>query len=70
LEIPTEKTKTLVFQGKEPTTSKTCRDKFISLGYPMSCQGDVDISNKITKYTKTMGIINKEFKPFLLQRPA
>jgi hypothetical protein len=38
----------------------------ISLSY----QGEVDISNKIAKYTKTLGVIDNVLKPSLAQRHA
>jgi len=33
-------------------------------------QGDADISSKVVKYIKTMGIINNMLKPSLVQRPT
>jgi hypothetical protein len=60
MEISTEKTKILAFQGKEPIPRKICIDnrmlervnKFTYLGCTMSYQGEVDTSNKTAKYTK------------------
>jgi len=55
--------------------SKICIDKrilktvnkFTYLNYTLSCQGEVDISNKTAKYTKTIGVINNVLKPSLVQ---
>jgi hypothetical protein len=66
MEMSTEKTKTLAFQRKEPIPGKGCIDnrilervnKFRYLDYALSYQGEVDVSTKTSKYTKTIGIIN------------
>jgi len=76
MEISTQMTKILAIQGKELISNKTYRDnrilekvnKFTYLGYTLSYEGEVDLSNRIEKYTKTMGVINNVFKASLVQR--
>jgi hypothetical protein len=68
MKISREKSKIMVFQGKEPVLSKIClkerTNSFTYLGYKLSFQGEVNLLQKITKYKKkTMGIINKVLKP-------
>jgi hypothetical protein len=66
MDISTEKSKVMVFCGKEPVPSKIFLNNkmiertndFTYLGYKLSFQGETDLPQKITKYTKTMGIIN------------
>jgi hypothetical protein len=41
---------------------------FTYLGYKLSFQGETDLLQKITKYTKTMGIINVVLKPTSVQK--
>ena len=41
---------------------------FSYLGYKLSFFDELDITHKICKYNKTMGIINKIMKPSLVQR--
>jgi hypothetical protein len=77
MEITTAQTGIVAFQVKEPIPNEVCTDnrilervnKFIYFSYSLSCQGEVDISNKISKYTKTMGVINI-LKPSLVQTHA
>jgi hypothetical protein len=71
MEMSTEKTKILVFQGKELMLSKVFIgniiqrvSKFTYLGYTLSC---VDTPNKAAKYTKTKEVINNILKPSLVQ---
>jgi len=76
MEISEEKLKVMAFWGKEPVLSKICLNNktiermtnFIYLGYKLSFQGEVDLLQKITKHTKTMGIINGILKPMLVQK--
>jgi hypothetical protein len=41
---------------------------FTYLGCKLSFQGEIDLLQEITKYTKTMGIINAVLKPTLVQK--
>jgi hypothetical protein len=76
VEISVKKLKVMAFWGKEPVPSKICLNNkmiqrtknFTYLGYKLSFQGEIDLSQKITKYTKTMGIINKVLKPTLVRK--
>jgi len=78
VEISVKKLKVMAFRGKEPVPSKVClnskmierTNSFTYLGYKLSFQGEVDLSQKITKCTKTMGIINEVLKPTLVQKHA
>jgi hypothetical protein len=64
VKVSTEKTKILACQGKEPMPSKICmynrmleRVNLLSyIGYTLLYQGEIDISNKTAKYTKTMRV--------------
>ena len=66
MEISTEKSKIMAFCGKDPVPSKICLDKKILervnqlsyLGYRFSFLEELDISDKIIKYNKSVGIIN------------
>jgi hypothetical protein len=66
----------MVFQGKEPVLSKIYlnnkmierTNNFTYLDYKLSFQGEVDLPQKITKCSKTMGIINTVLKPTLVQK--
>jgi hypothetical protein len=68
------KTKILAFRGKQPILSKILKDNRIlardnelsNLDYSLAYLGEVDISNKISKYTETMEIINIMLKPSLV----
>ncbi|KAJ4431469.1 hypothetical protein ANN_20067 [Periplaneta americana] len=76
MEINIEKSKIMSFCGKFPVPSKICLNNkiiervntFTYLGYTLSPYDEVDIAEKICKYNKTMGIINKIMKPSLVQR--
>jgi hypothetical protein len=75
-EISTEKTKIMAFCGTEPVPSKICLNtkifervnEFNCLGYKLSFVGELDLPGKISKYSKTMGIINNVLKPSLVQK--
>jgi len=43
-------------------------NNFTYFVYKLSFQGEVDLSKKITKYTKTMCIINEVLKQTLVQK--
>jgi hypothetical protein len=66
----------MVFRGKEAVASKIRSNNkmtertndFTNLGYKLSFQGETDLQQKITKYTKTMGVINAVLKPTLVQK--
>jgi hypothetical protein len=76
MEISTEKTKIMAFCGKEPVPSKICLNnkilervnEFKYLGYKSSFVGELDLPGKISKHSKTMGIINNILKPSVAQR--
>ncbi|KAJ4433821.1 hypothetical protein ANN_16133 [Periplaneta americana] len=76
MEISTDKTKIMAFCGKYPIQSKICLDNkilercnsFPYLGYNISIFEELDISQKINKYTRAMGIINSVMKPSLVQK--
>jgi hypothetical protein len=75
MEISTEKTK-IIFCGKEPVPSKICLNnkilervnEFNYLCYKLSFVGELNLPGKISKYSKTMGIINNVLKPSLVQK--
>jgi hypothetical protein len=76
MEICTEKTKIMAFCGKEPVPSNICLNnkilerlnEFNYLGYKLSFVGELDLPGKVSKYSKTMGIINTILKPSLEQK--
>jgi hypothetical protein len=43
-------------------------NEFNYLGYKLSFVGELDLPGTISKYSKTMGIINNVLKPSLVQR--
>jgi hypothetical protein len=43
-------------------------NEFNYLGYKLSFVGELDLPGKISKYYKTMGIINNVLKPSLVQK--
>jgi hypothetical protein len=59
-----------------PIPSKICLNnkilerinEFNYLGYKLSFMGELDLPGKISKYSKTMGIINNVLKPSLVQK--
>jgi hypothetical protein len=75
METSTEKIKIMPFCGKEPVPSKICLNNKILerlneinyLGYGLSLVGELDLAGKISKYSKTMSIINNVLKPSLVQ---
>ena len=76
MEISTEKTKIMAFCGKYPAPSKICvNNKLLErlniityLGYKLSFLENLDISEKILKFNKSMGVINRVLKPSLVQK--
>lgn len=76
MEISTNKTKIMAFLGKDPVPSKICINgeilervnEFKYLGYKLSFSIDSDVSEKIIKFNKSMGIINRIMKPSLVQK--
>jgi hypothetical protein len=66
----------MAFYGKEPVPSKLCLNnnilervnEFNYLGYKLSFVGELDLTGKISKYSKTMGMINNVLKPSLVQK--
>jgi hypothetical protein len=78
MEISTGKTKILAFHGKVPIPSKICiynrtperANKFPYVDYTLSHQGEAGVSNNITKYTKTMGVISNILKQYLVKGHA
>jgi hypothetical protein len=76
MEISIEKSKVMAFCGEEPVQSKMCLNNkmiertndFAYLDYKLSFQDETDLPQKITKCTKTMGIINVVLKASLVQK--
>ena len=76
MEISIDKTKIMAFCGKDPVPSKICINNqilervnvFKYLGFNLSFLEDLDISEKITRYNKSIGIINSVMKPSLVQK--
>jgi hypothetical protein len=76
MSISTEKTKIMAFLGKDPVRSKICiNNKTLEqmnilnyLGCTLSYEGEKDMPSKISKFVKTIGVINQVFKPFLVQQ--
>jgi hypothetical protein len=76
MEISTEKTKIMAFCGKEPVPNKICLNnkilervnEFNYLDYKLSVMGELLLPGKISKYYKTMDIINNVLKPSLVQK--
>jgi hypothetical protein len=70
MEISIQKTKVMTFGGKDPILSKIClnnkkgegTNNFIYLGYKLSFQGELDLQQKIKKYTKNYGYHKRGFK--------
>jgi hypothetical protein len=70
LTISTDKSKVIVFKGRDPTRSKMVINNkiieqvntFIYLGNLVSYEKEKDIDNKSTKFLKITGIINNTFK--------
>jgi hypothetical protein len=66
----------MAFLGKDPVGSKICInnktleqvDTFNYLGCTLSYEGEKDMPSKISKFLKTIGVINQIFKPSLLQQ--
>jgi hypothetical protein len=66
----------MAFCGKEPVPSKICLNnkilervnEFHYLGHKLSFMGELHLPGKISKYSKTMGIINNVLKPPLVQK--
>jgi hypothetical protein len=75
MSIYIEKTKIMAFSGKDPVRSKICISNktleqvntFNYLGCILSCEGEKDMPLKISKFVKTIGVINQVFKPSLVQ---
>ena len=71
MKISSSKTKTLAFKGKEPTRSKIVvngkiveqTSSFRYLGTEISYRGEVDIEEKITKFLRVTGLINRIMNP-------
>jgi hypothetical protein len=65
----------MAFSGKEPVRSKICiNDKtleqvntFNYLGCILSYEGEKDMPSKISKFVKTIRLINQDFKPYIVQ---
>jgi hypothetical protein len=66
----------MAFLGKDPVRSKICVNNkmleqvntFNYLGCTLSYEGEKDIPSKISKFVKTIGVINQVFKPSLVQQ--
>jgi hypothetical protein len=76
MSISTEKTKIMAFLDKDPVRSKICINNkmleqvntFNYLGCTLSYEGEKDMPSKISKFVKTIGIINQVFKLSLVQQ--
>jgi hypothetical protein len=76
MSISIEKTKIMAFSGKDPVRSKICINNktlervntFNSLGCTLSYEGEKDLPSKISKFVKTIGVINQVFKSSLVQQ--
>jgi hypothetical protein len=76
MSISTEKTKIMAFLGKGPVRSKICMNNktleqvntFNYLGCILSYEGEKDMPSKISKFVKTIGVINQHFKSSLVQQ--
>jgi hypothetical protein len=76
MSISTEKAKIIAFLGKNPVRSKICVNNkmleqvntFKYLGCSLSCEGEKDMPSKISKFAKTIRVINQVFKPSLVQQ--
>jgi hypothetical protein len=66
----------MAFSGKDPVRSKLCINNktveqintFNYLGCILSYEGEKDTPSKITKFVKTIRVINQVFKPSLVQQ--
>jgi hypothetical protein len=66
----------MTFSAKDPVRSKTCINNktleqlntFNYLGCTLSYEGEKDMPSKISKFVKTIGVINQVFKPSLVQQ--
>jgi len=75
MEISIDKTKLMAFCSKDPVPSKICINNqilvrvnvFKYLGFNLSFLENLDISEKITRYNKSIVIINSVMKPSLVQ---
>jgi hypothetical protein len=76
MSISIEKTKIMAFSGKDPVRSKICINNktleqvniFNYLGCILSYDGEKDMPSKISKFIRTIGVINQVFKPSLVQQ--
>jgi len=76
MEISIDKTKLMAFCSKDPVPSKICINNqilvrvnvFKYLGFNLSFLENLDISEKITRYNKSIVIINSVMKPSLVQK--
>jgi hypothetical protein len=76
MSISIEKTKIMAFSGKDPVRGKICINyktleqisTFNYLGCTLSYEGEKDMPSKITKFLRTIEVINQVFKPSLVQQ--
>jgi hypothetical protein len=70
-----KKTKIMAFSGEDPVRNRICINNktleqintFNYLGCILSYEGEKDMPSKISKFIKTIGVINQVFKPSLVQ---
>jgi hypothetical protein len=76
MSISIQKTKIMAFSGKYPVRTKICINNkmlekvntFNYLGCTLSYEGEKNMPSKISKFVKTIGVINQVFKPSLVQQ--
>jgi hypothetical protein len=76
MSISIENTKIMTFSGKDPGRSKIFINNkkleqvntFNYLGCTLSYEGEKDMPSEISKFVRTIGVINQVFKPSLVQQ--
>ena len=67
LTISVQKTKPMAFKGRDPVRSKIVIDNKIieqvNLFNYISCEGELEIDNKLNNFLKITGILNNVFRP-------
>ena len=66
-----QKTKSMALKGRDPVRTKIVIDNkiieqlnlFNYLGNMISCEGELDIGNKLNHFLKITGILNNVFRP-------
>ena len=71
LTVSVQKTEWIAFEGRDPLRTKTAIDNkiieqvnlFNYLRNMISYEGELDIDNKLNKFLKITGVLNKGFRP-------